>query len=122
MNRWIALPAIAVAFAMFGGSAYATTTTWTAEYDAAGYYGAVHCTGRTIVNKKYTGGKDVEVCFADSGHLENMKPGADQTAFETSGGGFVTEWESDSGSGLRTTDFSYSVNKAVTRFKLVAFY
>ncbi len=51
-----------------------------------------------------------------------MKAGKGQKAFETSEGGFVEEWESDSGSGLRTTNYSYKVNNKLTKFKLVAIY
>ncbi len=99
-----------------------TRTEWTAEYDAPGYYGDVRCTGKTIVNKKYPGGRDVESCEAVSGTLENVEAGKEQHAFKTSEGGTVGEWESDSGDGKRTTDYSYSVNKKLTKFRLVAIY
>ncbi|HTW43465.1 MAG TPA: hypothetical protein VMD79_14245 [Solirubrobacteraceae bacterium] len=97
-------------------------TTWTTRYDASEYYGEVECTGKTIVNKRYPGSKDVEFCHAVTGTLAHMKAGKGQTSFETSSGGFVSEWESDSGDGLRTTDFTYKVNKQLTQFKLVAIY
>ncbi len=80
------------------------------------------CTGKTIVNKKFPFGKDVEKCETTEGTLKRMKAGKEQKAFENSGGGSVTEWESDSGSGKKTTDFSFSVNKKLTKFKLVAIY
>ena len=97
-------------------------TEWTAEYNAEAYYGAVKCSGKTIVNKKYPGGKEVETCEAVSGTLSHMKAGKEQKAFENSEGGSVSEWESDSGSGLRTTNYSYKVNKSLTKFKLIAIY
>ena len=99
-----------------------TKTEWSTEYDASSYYGAVRCNGKTIVSRKFPGGKDVETCEAVSGPLTNMVAGKDQTSFKESGGGSVGEWESDSGDGKRTTDFHYSVNKKLTKFKLVAIY
>jgi hypothetical protein len=100
----------------------ATKTSWTARYDASGYYGEVKCTGKTVVNKKYPGGKDIETCEAVTGTLEHMHAGKGQTTFETSEGGTVGEWESDSGDGKRTTDFTYSVNSKLTKFKIIAIY
>ncbi len=98
------------------------TTTWTAEYDASEYYGAVKCTGRTVVSNTYPGGKDVELCETTEGTLQHMKAGREQHSFETSGGGSVGEWESDSGDGKRSTDFSYTVNRKLTKFRLIAIY
>jgi hypothetical protein len=129
------LPVIVVMFGVFssvasakpatgsdGVQASATKTTWTAEYNAESYYGAVKCTGKTFVNKRYPGGKDVEICESVGGTLTHMRAGKHQTAFENSEGGFVNEWESDSGSGERTTNYFYNVNKTLTKFKLVAIY
>jgi len=97
-------------------------TSWTAEYDASSYYGPVKCTGTTTVNKKYPGGKETEVCESVGGPLVHMKAGKGQHAFENTEGGTVNEWESDSGDGKKTTEYSYSVNKKLTKFKLVAIY
>ena len=130
----IAMVAVAVVLGAFASTASASTgavshahragtqTGWSAEYNATEYYGAVKCTGKTIVNKKFPFGKDVEKCETTEGTLMRMKAGKEQKAFENSGGGSVTEWESDSGSGKKTTDFSFSVNKKLTKFKLVAIY
>ena len=97
------------------------TTTWTAEYNASTFYGAVKCSGKTTVNKKYPNGRDVETCETTEGKFKNMKAGKGQKAFvgtETT----YEEWESDSGSGKRTTNYTYSVNAKLTKFKLVAIY
>jgi hypothetical protein len=131
----IALVAVAVMVGVFTSSAMASVgastdvhrsatskTEWTAEYNAPGYYGAVKCTGKTVVNKKYPFGKDSETCETTEGKFHDMKAGKEQKTFETSEGGSVGEWESDSGDGKRTTTFSYRVNKALTKFKLVAIY
>lgn len=99
-----------------------TTTTWTKEYDASEYYGSVKCSGKTTVSKKYPGGKESEVCESVGGPFVHMKAGKEQKAFENTSGGFVNEWESDSGSGLKTTNYVYSVNKKLTKFKIVAIY
>ena len=99
-----------------------TKTSWTAQYDAPGYYGEVKCAGKTVVSKKYPGGKDIETCESVTGTLEHMHAGKGQTTFETSEGGSVGEWESDSGDGKRTTDFTYSVNSKLTKFKIIAIY
>lgn len=99
----------------------ATTNEWKTSYDASSYYGSVQCTGKTIVSKKYPGGRDVETCETTEGTLKRMKAGKEQHAFQSEGGE-VGEWESDSGDGLRTTDYSYSVNKKLTKFRLVAVY
>jgi hypothetical protein len=138
MKRFV-LSALVVAFATFSSVASASPgaasrgvspavagktmkTSWTAEYDAASYYGAVKCTGETIVSKKYPGGKDIETCETTETILKRMTPGKGQHAFLTAEGGSVGEWESDSGDGERTTDFSYKVNGARTKFKLIAIY
>lgn len=99
-----------------------TKSEWNAEYDAAAYYGPVKCHGKITTNKKYPGGREVETCEAVGGTLTHMKAGKAQKAFENSEAGFVEEWESDSGSGLRTTNYSYKVNNKLTKFKLVAIY
>jgi hypothetical protein len=99
-----------------------TRTPFTAEYNASGYYGAVKCTGTHVVSKKFPGGKDVETCETTEGQLKRMVAGKGQKEFETEGGGHVAEWESDSGSAQKTTNFTYNVNKALTKFKLVAIY
>jgi hypothetical protein len=99
-----------------------TKTAWTATYNASSYYGEVKCTGKTTVNKKYPGGREVETCETTEGALKHMKAGKGQKAFENSEGGSVAEWESDSGSGKRTTEYSYTVNKKLTKFKLIAVY
>jgi len=101
--------------------AAATKTTWTATYNASTFYGAVKCTGRTTVSNKYPFGKEVETCETTEGQLKNMKAGKGQKAFvgtETT----YEEWESDSGSGKRTTNYSYQVNKKLTKFKLFAMF
>jgi hypothetical protein len=130
----IVLLAVMAAFAVYASAASAspgatgahrlsaTKTEWTAEYNASAYYGEVKCKGKTIVSKKYPGGKEVEKCEAVSGTLAHMKAGKEQHAFENTEGGFVGEWESDSGSGLRTTNYTYSVNNKVTKFKIIAIY
>ena len=100
----------------------ATVTTWSATYNAEAYYGAVKCAGKTKVSKKYPGGREVEICETTEGKLKHMKSGKEQKAFENNEGGSVAEWESDSGSGKRTTTYSYSVNKPLTKFKLIAIY
>ena len=100
----------------------ATVTTWSATYNAEAYYGAVKCTGKTKVSKKYPGGREVELCETTEGTLKRVKAGKEQKAFENSEGGTVAEWESDSGSGQRTTNYSYTVNKKLTKFKLIAIY
>ena len=108
-----------------GSSAHrltATKTSWTAEYDASSYYGSVKCTGKTTVNKKYPGGREVETCETTETTLAHMKAGKGQKAFENSEGGTVAEWESDSGSGKKTTEYSYTVYKTLKKFKLVAVY
>jgi hypothetical protein len=99
-----------------------TSTSWSAEYDASTYYGAVKCTGRTVVNKKYPFGKDIETCESTEGTLKNVVAGSGQKTFENSEGGTVSEWESDSGDGKKTTNYSYKVNKKLTKFKLIAIY
>jgi hypothetical protein len=99
-----------------------TVTEWTATYDASQYYGGVTCTGKTIVSAKYPEGKEVETCESTELHLTDMQAGKGQTSFKNTSGGSVGEWESDSGSGKKTTDFSYSVNKQLTKFKIVAIY
>jgi hypothetical protein len=117
----------ASASARVGGSAARhgssrTVTEWTSTYDASSYYGAVTCTGKTIVDAKYPEGRDVETCETTEGKFSNMEAGRGQTSFKSASGGTVGEWESDSGDGKRTTDFSYSVNKKETKFKIVAIY
>ncbi|MCW3032053.1 MAG: hypothetical protein QOK19_1276 [Solirubrobacteraceae bacterium] len=99
-----------------------TKTPFTIEYNASGYYGAVKCTGTHVVSKKFPGGKDVETCETTEGQLKRMVAGKGQKEFETEGGGHVAEWESDSGSAQRTTNFTYNVNKGLTKFKLIAIY
>lgn len=99
-----------------------TKTPFTAEYNAAAYYGAVKCTGNYVVSKKFPGGKDVETCETTEGQLKRVIAGKAQKEFEAEGGGHVAEWESDSGSGLKTTNYSYSVNKGLTKLKIVAIY
>ncbi len=131
----IALVAVAVMVGVFTSAASAspgasgdahraaaTRTNWTVEYNASSYYGAVKCTGRTVVNRKYPFGKDSETCETTEGMLQHMKEGAGQKSFENSEGGSVGEWESDSGDGKKTTNFSYKVNKKLTKFKLVAIF
>ena len=76
-----------------------------------------------MVNKKYPGGRESETCVStEVGGLKRMKVGKGQKAFENEEGGFVNEWESDSGDGLKTTNYEYKVNKKLTTFKLVAIY
>jgi hypothetical protein len=99
-----------------------TRTTFTAEYNAAGYYGGVKCTGTRVVSKMFPGGREVENCETTEGQLKRMVAGNEQKEFETEGGGHVAEWESDTGSGQKTTNFKYKVNKGLTKFKLVAIY
>ena len=97
------------------------TTTWTAEYNVPTFYGAVKCTGKTTTNKKYPNGRDVEICESTEGKLLNMKAGKGQKEFVGTESTF-SEWESDSGSGKRTTNYFYNVNAKLTKFKLVAVY
>jgi hypothetical protein len=109
------------------GARHATRAAATSEwgpitYNAEAYYGEVKCTGKTVTSKKYPGGKDVEKCEAVSGTLAHMVAGKSQKAFENTEGGFVSEWESDSGSGKKTTEYSYNVNKKLTKFKIIAIY
>jgi hypothetical protein len=131
----IALVAVAVMVGAFASAASAsigasgdahraaaTKTSWTTEYNAAGYYGGVKCTGKTTVNSKYKFGKEVETCVTTEGKLSYMKAGKGQKAFENSEAGSVSEWQSDSGTGKRTTNYSYKVNKGLTGFKLIAIY
>ncbi len=131
----IALIAVAVMVGVFTSSAVASTgastdvhraatskTEWTAVYNASGYYGAVKCTGKTVVNKKYPFGKDIETCETTEGTLKHVTAGKEQKTFENSEGGTVGEWESDSGDGKKSTTYSYSVNNKLTKFRLVAIY
>ena len=137
MKRFVvAAAALAVSASLFTSAASAnvgaqsssssktatTVTEWTATYDANQYYGAVKCTGKTIVSAKYPEGKEVEACESTELHLINMQAGKGQTSFKNTSGGSVGEWESDSGSGKKTTDFSYTVNKQLTKFKIIAIY
>ncbi len=121
MKRMMLLAGVIAAFGVFTSVASATTTTWTASYDFSAGYGSVSCTGQTVVNKKYPYGKDVETCESTS-KFAHMKAGREQKEFALEGGGSYSEWESDSGSGKKTTNYTYSVNKQLTRFKLVAIY
>jgi hypothetical protein len=131
----IAFPAIVAVVGVFASAAVASpgaarhgvrpavvTSEWTSTYDASSYYGGVTCTGKTVVSKKYPGGRDIETCETTEGTLKNMVAGKGQHEFKVEGGGGVNEWESDSGDGLKTTDYSYKVNKKLTKFKLVAVY
>ena len=79
------------------------------------------CHGKTVVNKKYPKGKEVEFCETTETAFKNMVAGKKQHEFKPETGG-VNEWESDSGDGSRTTNYMYSVNKHLTKFKLVAIY
>ena len=110
-----------------GGSAAAhrmsaTVTEWTFEENVAAFYGGVKCHGKTVVNKKHPEGVDVEFCETTEGTLKNMTAGKGQKTFHGEGGIEYNEWQSDSGDGKRTTNYSYSVNKKLTHFKLVAIY
>ena len=131
----IALVAVAVVVGVFTSAAVASTgastdvhraattkTEWTAEYNATGYYGGVKCTGKTTVSKKYPFGIDKETCETTEGTLQNVEAGKGQKTFKNSEGGGVNEWLSDSGDGKQTTNYTYSVNKKLTKFKLVAIY
>ena len=86
------------------------------------YYGNVTCKGIHIVNKKYPEGKDIETCKAVSGKLLHMVAGAGQKEFESASGGHVSEWLSDYNRESKTTNYSYSVNKKLTRFRIIAIY
>ena len=107
---------------------YGTTrSTWEANYNAAEYYGEVHCTGVTIVNGTYPFGQDKEKCFPTSGHFtQNMKAGQAQKCFEATGGGQNCSWASDAPEGptfgKQTTNFLYNVPKNLSKFALVATY
>jgi hypothetical protein len=131
----IALVAVAVMVGVFTSAAAASVgassgahpattvhTSYTAEYNASAYYGGVKCTGTTITSKKHPFGRDVEICETTEGTLKNVVAGKHQTVFKNGEGGTVGEWESDSGDGKRTTNYFYSVNKKLTKFKLVAIY
>jgi len=131
----IALVAVVVAVGVFTATASASTgavsdahrsasskTFWTAEYTAGEYYGAVKCSGKTVINKKYPFGKETEKCETAEGTLKHMKAGTGQVAFENTGGGFVSEWESDTGNAKRTTNYTYKVNKKLTKFTIIAIY
>jgi hypothetical protein len=99
-----------------------TKTTFEVEYDASEYYGAVKCTGTDKVSKKFPGGKEVEICLTTEGQLKHVVAGKGQKEFENGEGGKVAEWESDSGSGKRTTNYTYNVNSKLTRLKIIAIY
>jgi hypothetical protein len=127
----IALVAVAVLVGVFTSAAAASSganpattvhTSYTAEYNASAYYGAVKCTGTTITSKAHPFGRDVENCETTEGTLKNVVAGKHQTVFKNGEGGTVGEWESDSGDGKKTTNYFYSVNKKLTKFKLVAIY
>ena len=102
--------------------ASATVTEWTFEGNVSAFYGGVKCHGKTVVSKKYPKGKETEICETTEGTLKNMTEGKGQKTFHGEGGIEYNEWESDSGDESRTTNYSYSVNKKLTKFKLVAIY
>ncbi len=122
----IALVAVAVMVGVLTSAAAAPAMTvhtpYTAEYNASAYYGGVKCTGTTTTSKKHPFGRDVEICETTEGALKNVVAGKHQTQFKNGEGGTVGEWESDSGDGKKTTNYFYSVNKQLTKFKLVAIY
>jgi hypothetical protein len=99
-----------------------TKTSFEVEYNAEAYYGAVKCTGTDKVSKKFPGGKEVEICITTEGQLKRVVAGKGQKEFENSEGGKVAEWESDSGDGKKTTNYTYNVNGKLTKLKIIAIY
>ncbi len=114
----------AVSASAHGGSREHFTFT---GLSAGEFYGPVTCQGVFIVDKANPGGKEIERCESNSpsGKLEGLTGG--EVGSGATGGfpypGFAG-WESDDSAhaGLKTTDFSYKVNKKDTKFKLVAIY
>lgn len=94
---------------------------FTASYDAGEYYGGVTCSGVHTVSAKFLGGKDVETCTTTQGTLAHMKAGDEQTVFENTGGGSTGGWDSDY-NGAYTSNFTFSVNRKLTKFTIVAIY
>ncbi len=94
---------------------------FTTTYNASEYYGGVTCTGVHIVSAKFPGGKDAETCTTTEGKLSHMKAGAGQQAFENLSGGFTVGWDSDY-NGVYTSNYTFKVNRKLTKFKLVAVY
>ena len=97
-------------------------TNYTFAENVSEYYGEVTCHGIHIVSSKYPAGKDIETCEAVSGKLLHMVAGKGQKEFENASGGHVSEWLSDYNRSSQTSDYSYSVNKKLTKFKIVAIY
>jgi hypothetical protein len=130
-RRYLAL-AISLAtlgvMGVFASASMAEKFTWEANYNAAEYYGEVHCTGVTVVGNAHPFGQDKETCFATTGKFEqNMKTGKEQKCFEATGGGQNCSWTSDAPAGVptsgkATTNFFYNVPKNLAKFHLVATY
>jgi hypothetical protein len=97
-------------------------TPYTFNENVSEWYGNVTCKGVHIVNKHFPEGKDVETCTAVSGKLLHMVAGAGQKVFENDNGGTVSEWLSDYNRTSQTGNYSYTVNKKVTKFKIIAIY
>jgi hypothetical protein len=94
-----------------------TSVTFTAEYDAEGYYGPVKCWGKHETNpKKYEGSRDVERCESTSPPLLTVVPGEIGEWFPGADG-----WDSDY-TGAAASSASYKVNGTASRFKLIAYY
>ena len=117
-------------FAVFAGTASAAATVEHFTFnglEVGEFYGPVACKGVFDVNKKFPQGKEIERCesTSPSGKLEGLK-GGEEGSGATGGFPFsgFAGWESDDSThaGLKTTNFSYKVNKADTRFKLIAIY
>jgi len=117
-------------FAVFAGTASAAASVEHYTFNGLNtgeFYGPVACKGVFIVNKKFPQGKEIERCesTSPSGTLEGLKGGEEGSGAT---GGFpysgFAGWESDDSAhaGLKTTNFTYKVNKTDTRFKLTAIY
>jgi hypothetical protein len=106
-------------------SAAKTVTPFEFSGNVSEFYGEVSCTGKRVVSSKYPTGRDREVCTstAPEGKFspETMVAGKGQTEFKKVGGGGVTGWNSDY-DGKLATSYSYTVNKKLTKFTLVAVY
>ncbi|HUA10527.1 MAG TPA: hypothetical protein VMA83_00815 [Solirubrobacteraceae bacterium] len=96
-------------------------THFTATYDVPEYYGGVSCTGVHVVSAAFPGGKDIETCTSTEGKLSHMTTGTGQTTFANSSGGFTSGWDSDY-DGVYTSDYTFSVNRKLTRFRLIAIF
>jgi hypothetical protein len=106
--------------AVAAGPASASSTHYETNYSSA--YGAVHCVGRLVTNKKYPsnateGGKEVERCTS-------TEPGGKLTGYFTAGEEYTGYWESDyyatiGEPGVQPTSVLIKVAKNYKSFRVV---